>query len=67
MGRIERDIKDADQGDVEAQYNMGLRYGYGVAIGLNLAKSLYYLQQAAAGGHPNAEEVIKDLGLLETY
>jgi TPR repeat protein len=47
-------IKDAEHGDVEAQFKLGAWYYEGDVLDEDLEKGLFWLEKAAAGGNVNA-------------
>ena len=51
----------AEQGDVDAQYNLAQMYRMGQGVPPNNAKTLYWYQKAAEQGHANAQS---NLGVL---
>ena len=48
-------IKKAEQGDVEAQYNLGYYYHSGEGVEQSEKKALYWWQKAAKQGHANSQ------------
>ena len=48
-------IKKAEQGDVEAQYNLGYYYHSGEGVEQSEKKALYWWQKAAEQGHAEAQ------------
>ncbi|HEY8390516.1 MAG TPA: tetratricopeptide repeat protein, partial [Clostridia bacterium] len=56
-------IKAAENGNIEAQYQLGYRFlrGMGVEADINLAKR--WITSAAAKKHPDANTLLKQLSL----
>ena len=48
-------IKKAEQGDVEAQFNLGYYYHSGEGVEQSEKKALYWWQKAAEQGHAEAQ------------
>ena len=48
-------IKKAEQGDVEAQFNLGYYYHSGEGVEKSEKKALYWWQKAAKQGHANSQ------------
>jgi TPR repeat protein len=48
-------VEAADQGDADAQYNLGFRYANGEGVEQNYAKAVEYYQLAADQGHADAQ------------
>ncbi len=48
-------IKKAEQGDVEAQYNLGYYYHSGEGVEQSEKRALYWWQKAAEQGHAEAQ------------
>lgn len=47
-------LKDAENGDVEAQFKLGSLYYHGEIFAKDIEKGLYWLEKAATGGNANA-------------
>ena len=60
--RIKREEKAADQGDEEAQYNLGVCYITGQGVQPNRAVAGAWLKEAAARGNESAVALLKQLG-----
>ena len=45
----------AQQGSIEAQYNLGLAYRFGVGVEQNFTKSLKWYKESASKGHSGAQ------------
>lgn len=59
--------RKAKRGDVEAQFQLALRYSFGYGIRADRSKSANWMQQAAAQGHKKALEFCNDaIGELTT-
>ena len=53
-GAFEYWTKAAELGDINAQYNLACSYSDGVGVEKDMKKSIYHLEEAAIGGHPEA-------------
>jgi tetratricopeptide (TPR) repeat protein len=53
-GAFEYWTKSAELGDINAHYNLACSYSDGVGVEKDMKKSIYYLEEAAIGGHPEA-------------
>ncbi len=47
--------KNADQGDTDAQYNLGFMYGEGQGVAVDHAEAAKWYRKAADQGHANAQ------------
>ena len=45
----------AEQGSIEAQYNLGLAYRFGIGVDQNFTQSLKWYKQSASKGHSGAQ------------
>ncbi|MDR2050983.1 MAG: sel1 repeat family protein [Deltaproteobacteria bacterium] len=54
--------KEAEQGDAEAQFNLGIAYSCGFGIVQNEEKAVYWYARAAAQGHDDARFFVWRLG-----
>lgn len=63
MAQYEKYIDAAKQGDVDAQYNVGLYYYRGQGVEKNFTQALYWFTKAAEQGHEGAKETLQELGL----
>jgi TPR repeat protein len=54
-------LREAKNGDTEAQYRLGLMYADGVWFQANRSEAMRWIGQAAIGGHPAALKTIEDL------
>ncbi len=62
----------AIEGDVEAQYELGLMYKYGLGITQDREEAFYWLRKAAEQGHVMAQDnlgwtVFCGLGVTQDY
>jgi TPR repeat protein len=48
----------AEQGDVDAQYNLGERFQYGTNAGLQIEEAIHWLTRAATQGHSLAQTTL---------
>ncbi|MNY77232.1 Sel1 repeat protein [compost metagenome] len=51
----------AEQGNANAQFNLGLRYASGVGVAKDLHKAAYWYRQAASQGHQAARKKLEAL------
>jgi len=51
-------LKAAEQGDAQAQFNLGVSYFYGDGIGKNIDESIKWLRLAVKNNHPKAPEIL---------
>lgn len=51
----------AEQGDAEAQYNLGFMYGRGEGTGKDHRASMEWFQKAASQGHAGAREILEKM------
>ena len=58
---LERQVKLADSGDTDAQYNLGSRLAYGIELPKNHVDAASYLSLAAKKGHPSAQFLLATL------
>jgi TPR repeat protein len=54
--------KAAEQGDAEAQYNLGFCYGNGEGVEKSFTEAVKWYKKAAEQGHEEAIEVLKTIG-----
>ena len=54
--RFEKWIRSAEQGDAEAQFNLGLMYGNGLGVLQDYKEAYIWLNIATAQGHKNGKE-----------
>ena len=52
--------KAAEQGNVNAQHNLGLCYYYGTGVGVDKSEALKWLQKAGDKGHNSAKKFINE-------
>jgi TPR repeat protein len=58
--QIFKDTKEnAEKGNAEAQFNLGLMYAKGRGIDQDYAKARAWYEKAAAQGFPPAQEILK--------
>jgi len=55
--------KAADQGNIDAQFNLGIAYSRGDGVAKNESESIKWYRRAADQGDTNARKVLQDLGL----
>ena len=55
LGLIDRYRRDAENGDAEAQYELGLSYIYGVGVEENISEGVKWFQKAAEQGKTEAQ------------
>lgn len=55
MNDLETLVKRADQGDADAQYELGYRY----AMETSLFDAIWWLEKATDQGHKDAERILK--------
>ena len=55
--------KAAEQGDADAQYNLGNCYGRGEGVEQDKAEAVKWYHKAAEQGNKNAKEALKRLGV----
>jgi hypothetical protein len=58
---VEWYTKAAEQGNINAQYNLGLMYRDGEGVEQNLDKAVEWLQKAADASHPEAQAALDEL------
>ena len=63
-GELEALIKDAERGDAEAQYDLGVMYDYGIRVPEDDAKAVHWYRKAAERGDAEAQY---ELGLMYDY
>ena len=51
--------KNAESGDVSAQYSLAVMYNDGIGVKKNPEAALFWFRKAAASGHPVALEILK--------
>jgi TPR repeat protein len=51
--------KNAENGDVSAQYSLAVMYNDGIGVKKNPAEALRWFRKAAENGHPVAIEILK--------
>ena len=54
--------KAAEQGDAEAQYNLGVCYENGIGVEKDLFEAVRYYRMAAKQGYKDAKKRLNDLG-----
>nr|WP_034909049.1 SEL1-like repeat protein [[Eubacterium] cellulosolvens] len=59
---VEMEQKAADQGDAQAQINLGCCYTAGRGVTQSYEKAVEWFQKAAEQGNENAKEILKSLG-----
>ena len=59
--------KSAEQGNAQAQYNLGVCYAKGNGVTKDYAEAVKWFRKAAVQGHQNAKKVLQRLGLGETW
>jgi len=52
-------LPEAKNGNKEAQYAIGYLYFYGFGVVENHAKARYWMEKAAASGHPKAVKALR--------
>lgn len=52
--------KAAEQGDAQAQYNLGVCYISGDGVVPNKQEAMKWLRKAAKQGHPQAKEILEN-------
>lgn len=57
--------KVAEQGDAEAQFNLGKCYYHGDGVNRDLKEAVYWFRKAAEQGHVKAQEALKNLNAKE--
>lgn len=63
--RLRRVFSDAENGDAEAQYKLGISYWYGCGVDKDTEKATIWMKKAAKQGHDEATKFIVDHGTLE--
>ena len=58
---FERYKKAAEQGDVEAQYNLGLMYEFGDGVEEDFDQAVKWFEKAAERGHEGAQDALEQL------
>ena len=53
--------KAAEQGDADAQYNLGVCYANGYGLQKDLTQAMFWFRKAADQGHAKAREALKIL------
>lgn len=56
-------LKAAEQGDVDAQFNMGVYFRNGTGVAQDLHKAAQWFQKAAEQGDAEALDALQKLGL----
>ena len=56
--------KAAEQGDADAQYDLGLLYARGQGVETDAAEAVFWFYKAGDQGHKRALEALRDLGEL---
>lgn len=55
-------LKAAEQGNVRAQFNLGIFYEYGIGVTASRNTSRYWLERAAGQGYQPAKDKLKSFG-----
>lgn len=50
----------AEQGDAQAQFNLGVCYIFGAGVVPNKQEAMKWLRKAAKQGHPQAKEILEN-------
>ena len=59
--QVLQELRRAQKGDVEAQYNLAVRYRKQYGVRQNIDREVYYLRKAAAQGHVKAQYTLGEL------
>lgn len=51
-------IQQAEQGDIQAQFNLGMRYCKGIGVAKNCKNAFIWLKKAAEQGHSSAQVLL---------
>ena len=57
--------KSANQGDADAQYELGLCYGTGAGVSKNMNRAVYWWQKSANQGNLEAKKELETLGVQQ--
>ena len=60
---VEFQIKRANEGSAQAQYDLGMRYFNGDGVDVDIEKAVLWLSKAAEGGHSGAKQKISSFFL----